>query len=152
MKKALLVGLLVGVIVLGTVAFAAADSATYTGAGTPRVASGTVTVTAMANPKLTLTIVTPDPAQTVDFGAQDPMSGATDTVDLTVQSNKAYTITKTVGGQVALMGLATDPAINGATGTKTAGRLHTDTYTLNIPWDTDPDVPMSATVQYTVTQ
>ncbi len=152
MKRTLLVGILIAIIVLGTVGFAIADSVVYNGVGNPRAATGTVTVTAMANPKLTLTITTPDPSQTVDFGTQDPMSGATDTVDLLVQSNKGYTITKTVGGQDVLMGLTTDPAINGATGTKTAGRLHTDTYTLNIPWDTDPDVPMSATVQYTVTQ
>jgi len=91
-------------MLFGVVGLASADIVTYTAP-----AQGTVTVNANVNPKISLTIDTPDAAQTVDFGAVDPETAYTDSVDLTVKSNKVYDLT--VGapaGDVALLGFTND--------------------------------------------
>ena len=129
---------------------AMADTVTYPGAGNPNSqATGTVTVNAKVNPKITLTITTPDPGQAVEFGDVDPMSGDTAVVGIEVKSNKTYDLTKALAGDVALMGLTTSLAdqADQAKGTNT----YSDTYTLNVPYTTDPG-DYSATVAYTVLQ
>ena len=103
-------------------------------------------------PYLTMTITTPDAGQTVDFGAIDPgVTTPAKQVTVTVSSSAAYTISRAYGGSAAQLGLT----VNGtATGTKTAGdnQVWTDDYQLTPLWTTDPEVPLTATVVYTVTQ
>jgi hypothetical protein len=151
-KKTLFVSLLAVALMMSAVVVANADSVTYTGAGTPRTASGNVTVTAAVNPKITLTVGTPDAAQTVDFGTQDPGSYAGKTVNLTVNSNKQFDLvasqnTAAFGGITLNRSLAAGEA-NIAKG---AGIARADNYDIVIPWTTDPGA-YTATVTYTVTQ
>ncbi len=142
---------IVAVAMLASMAVVAtADTVTYPGAGNPNsTASGNVTVSARVNPKITLTITTPDAGQTVAFGDVDPMSGATEVVGVQVSSNKTYDLTKVVTGDDALMGLSTSLAdqVDQSKGTN----AYSDTYTLNTPYTTDPG-DYSATVAYTVLQ
>ena len=151
MKKHALLGVVVVAVLLGAVAYATADSVTYPGAGSPSAASGTVTVKTTVNPKITLTVATPDAAQSVDFGAVDPGSViGGKTVNLTVNSNKAFDLSKVTAGQNALIGLATTLA-NSAANAKGAAIPFVDNYSINVPYTTDPGA-YTATVQYTVTQ
>lgn len=155
MKKSLIFGVLVvAILLVGAVGYAAADSVTVTkvGSGTAaQTATDTVTAKVTINPKLILTVVTPAAAQTVDFGTLDPgtVTGAS-AVNLTVSSNKAYDIQVAKAGSVALMGLNTT-LTNSAANAKTASAAYTDNYSLNVPWTTDPGA-YTATVQYTVVQ
>jgi len=138
MKKFALIGALALALLVGAASFATAGNATTT---------GNVTVTAKVSPKLTLTIDTP----TVDFGDQNPGAVVTKPVNVTVSSNKDFTIVTTflAGGDEAKMGLTTKPLLGG-----TAGKdlPFFDTYKIDVPWTTTPDVPLTATVVYTVTQ
>jgi len=150
MKKSVLFGVLIVAMLFGAVGLASANVVTYTGAGSPLSASGTVNVAASVNPKITLTIDTPDAAQTVDFGAVDPETAYTDSVDLRVKSNQVYDLT--VGapaGDVAELGFVNDlaSAANQAKGVND----YTDNYDINVPFTTDPGV-YGVTVQYTVAQ
>lgn len=153
MRKLMLAGGVLLALIFGVVGFATADSVSYPGvvvAPGSQEASGTVTVTASANPKLTLTITTPDPGQTVAFGAQDPMSGATANVTVGVKSNKAYDLDTTLAGDFTLMGLTT--SVGDLLAEPKGDTAYNDVYTLNIPWTTDGATALSATVVYTVTQ
>ncbi len=150
MKKAVVLAL-AAIMVLGVAGAAFADSVPYLGSGDPLVATNSaspVQVTATVKSKLTLTVNTPDAAQTAAFGDVYPGAAVTENVGVTVQSNKAWTSSTALGGQNALIGLsrAGFPA-SGAKGTNT----YTDIYTVNVPWDTDPG-DYTATVTYTVTQ
>ena len=138
-------------LLMGAVTYATADTAIVNGAGgASKTATDTVTVKATINPKLTLTVVTPAAAQTVDFGTLDPGTAtAAQTVNVTVQSNKTYNITKTTTG-AAPIGLATSLA-DSTNNARTAGQLYADNYQLTVPWTTDPG-SYTATVQYTVIQ
>ncbi len=145
MKKSVLFGVLIVAMLFGVVGLAGADVVTYTGP-----AAGTVTVTATVNPKIALTIDTPDAAQTVDFGTIDPETAASDSVDLTVKSNKVYDLT--VGapaGDVSELGFANDLA--SATGEAKGTNNYTDNYSINAPYTTDPG-DYTVTVQYSVAQ
>jgi hypothetical protein len=152
MNRTLVLTALVAVtLFMGAVTYAAADTAIVIGTGgATKTASDTVTVKATINPKLTLTVVTPAASQTVDFGTLDPgtVTGA-QTVNLTVQSNKTYNISKSTTGAAAI-GLATTLG-NSVNNARTAGQLYADNYSLTVPWTTDPGA-YTATVLYTVTQ
>ena len=147
----ILIALMAVMLFMGAVTYATADTAIITGTGTTsKTASDTVTVKATINPKLTLTVVTPAASQTVDFGTLDPGAvTAAQTVNLTVQSNKTYNITKTTTG-AATIGLATSLG-NSTNNARTSGQAYADNYQLTVPWTTDPGA-YTATVQYTVTQ
>ncbi len=155
MNKKLLFTTLVAAFLLSAAAFAVADVSapivgTDNGAGKLE-SSGPVNVKATVNPKLTLTITTPDAGQSVDFGAVDPGSViGGKTVSLQVNSNKDYSLAKSVSGDSTEIGLATTLAA-ATTGVKGAGAPVNDAYSINVPWDTAP-AAYSATVQYTVTQ
>jgi hypothetical protein len=156
MKKSLMLSVLVVAILLVVgVSSAFADSVTTTGTvngGGKLQSIDTVTVKATVNPKLVLTVVTPNNTQTVDFGTVDPGTVyGPSAVTLTVNSNKAYDVTKVTAGQNALMGLNTSLGVSLLGNAKTASQVYTDNYTLNVPWTTDP-AAYSATVQYTVVQ
>ncbi|MDP2233813.1 MAG: hypothetical protein Q8K89_09270 [Actinomycetota bacterium] len=146
MKKSILLGVLAVAMVFGVVGLASADIVTYSAPAT-----GTVTAKATVAPKITLTIDTPDAAQTVDFGTVDPATAYSGTVGLEVKSNKVYDLT--VGapaGDVALLGFT--KTLASATGeAKTASKAYTDTYGINVPFTTDPGA-YAVTVQYTVAQ
>lgn len=145
MRKSVLFGVLIVAMLFGVVGLASADIVSYSAP-----AQGTVTANASVNPKITLTIDTPDLAQTVDFGAVDPETAYTDTVDLTVKSNKVYDLT--VGapaGDVALLGFTNSLA--SVTGAAKGTNIYTDTYGINVPFTTDPG-NYAVTVQYTAAQ
>jgi hypothetical protein len=111
--------------------------------------AGTVTAKAFVNDKLTLTIVTPNAPQTVDFGNVDPGVAQTpQAVNLTVQSNRNWAMSISKVGD-ATMGLTT--SLGSASGGPTASAPYVDTYSLTVPWTTAPGA-ITATVQYTVTQ
>jgi hypothetical protein len=156
MKKSLLLGILAVVILLvGAVAYANADSVTVTktGSGTAaQTATDTVHATAAINPKLILTVVTPNNTQTVDFGTRDPGDSAGPfPVSLTVSSNKNYNVTvdktdptlTSLGFSATLLDQLNQPA----------GALapFTDQYSVAIPWTTAPG-SYTANVKYTVVQ
>jgi len=136
MKKLAIVAVLIAVVIFGIVAYASALTTVV----------DNVTVTATANPKLEMTLST----NAVAFGAVDPgAAAAPQVVTITVKSNKTYTLGKVVSGQDATMGLTTVLTPNALT--KTAGRAHIDTYSLTMPWTTDPGA-YSANVEYTAAQ
>lgn len=153
MNRKLVFGALTVALVLSATAFATADIVTYPGAGNPSVATGPVTVKATVNPKISLTIDTPDAAQTVDFGTVDPGATPTKTVTLTVNSNKSFSWGRTVpAGLVTNLGLSNTPLPTAAADLdKGAGTVFSDVYALNVPWGTDPG-NYTGVVQYTVTQ
>lgn len=100
---------------------------------------------------ISLSITTPAPGQTVDFGTVDPgVSTAAQNVTVVVDSSSPYDIIREPGGDASLLGLF----ISGtAVGPKVQGvQTFIDSYSLNPPWTTDPSVPMTATVRYTVVQ
>jgi len=112
------------------------------------VASYTITP---VPPHLKLTITTPAATQTVNFGSVNPgVAAASQTVTLTVDSTANFTISRTVSGQVAEMGLAFSTL---PTGTQTPGvHVYSDVYTVTPPWTTAPATTLTASVMYTVTQ
>lgn len=148
MKRNLTLGALAAALLLSAAAFAIAapSTATYNGAGS---VSGSVAVTATVSPKLTMTIDTPDDAQTVDFGIVDPGSLVTrPAVNVAVQSNKAFGLTVGTSGDVAALDFQTTAlAAGGAAGVTN----FSDTYSVNVPWSTAPGV-YHTTVQYTAAQ
>ncbi len=152
MKKTLLLAVLAVALFLGAAAYATAASQTYPGTGSPNsTASGSVTVTATVNPLINLTIVAPDATQTVDFGSVNPgVLSAAKVVNLSVDSNRTFALSKTVTGQSAQLGLVTTLA--GSSGNpKGQGTAFSDSYTIQPPFTTDPGT-YNAFVQYTVTQ
>ncbi|MHB9004426.1 MAG: hypothetical protein ACYC6C_10245 [Coriobacteriia bacterium] len=115
---------------------------------TTALATGDYTI---ADPYISLTITTPAAGQTVNFGLIDPgVLTATQDVTIEVDSSAPYDIIREPGGDASLLGLF----ITGdAVGPKLQGvQTFTDTYSLNPPWTTDPSVPITATVTYTVVQ
>jgi len=111
--------------------------------------AGSYTITPA--PYITLTIATPDIGQSVDFGAIDP--GTTTTpkqVMISVTSSAAYTLTRTITGDVTPLGLLATGAASRAGSAGSAS--YSDEFTLAPPWTTDPDVPLVATVTYTAIQ
>ena len=128
-------------------------SVTFTRQGTTdqTVNIGGTTYTIAAAPYLSMTITTPDAGQGVDFGTVDPaVTVAGKQVRVTVTSSAAYTMSRSISGDAALLGLSVSGS---ASGTGTAGTAtYTDDYSITPPWTTDPNVPLTATVTYTVTQ
>ncbi|MDO8848852.1 MAG: DUF2808 domain-containing protein [Coriobacteriia bacterium] len=105
----------------------------------------------VAAPYLSMTITTPGSGQTVDFGTIDPgVATSARQVSVQVVSSANYTIARTVGGSWTELGLLVSGT---ATGAKTAGTAgYVDDYVLTPLWTTDPEIPLTATVVYTVTQ
>ena len=154
MKKAVLLGVLAAVMLFGIVGLAVADtSALYTGVTT---VSNTTPVTARAtvNPKITLSIETPDAGQFVEFGTVDPGATASQDVTLTVSSNKVWRLDETTAGDTLELGLTTT-LLDSAAGTypyaKGKDTEHVDTFSIDIPWSTEPGT-YTATKLYTLTQ
>ena len=153
MRKTVLLGVLAAVMLFGIVGLAVADSVEYPGSGNPLStatnSADPVEVKATVNPKITLTIDTPDPSQEVLFGTVDPEDPQTANVGLEVKSNKGWDMVVVKGGDDAELGLTTtyEAGTSAAKGTWT----ETDVYTIDVPYTTDPG-PYTATVQYTVTQ
>ncbi|PKQ30383.1 MAG: hypothetical protein CVT60_00520 [Actinobacteria bacterium HGW-Actinobacteria-10] len=137
----------VGTYNMGSITFAWYD----TRDGIPQttaLATGDYTIT---DPYISLTITTPADGQTVAFGPIDPgVSTATQDVTIEVDSSAPYDIIREPGGDASLLGLL----ITGtAVGPQAQGvQTFTDSYSLNPPWTTDPSMPLTATVTYTVIQ
>lgn len=109
------------------------------------------TYTILASPYLIMTITTPDPDQSVEFGAIDPgVSTAPRQVLVDVTSSAPFTITRTLGGDTTAIGLNVTGTANG-TGPAGASSF-ADELTLTPPWTTDPGTPLVATITYTVVQ
>ena len=154
MKKTLVLAL-AAIMVLGVAGAAFAEPKTYAdtdlGATKGIAGPGTVSVKATVNPKITLTVNTPNASQEVLFGAIDPDTDASKLVGLTVESNKSWDMAVLKGGDSALIGLTTTYE-GGLIGVNNKGTwTQNDTYTINVPFTTDPG-DYVATVQYTVTQ
>lgn len=100
--------------------------------------------------RLFLTITTPDAGQTLDFGGVDPgVTTAAKSVTVKVDSSAGYTITRSIGGSVAELGLTVAGSM---AGTKPAGTAeYINSFTLDPPWTTDPG-NYTANVTYTVVQ
>lgn len=152
MKRMAIVASVAAAMLLSAVAFASADVQTYTGAGNPRTASGNVNVSATVNPKITLTVDTPDAAQSVDFGAVDPGTTGGKTVDLSVNSNKQFDLAVTQD-TTSFGGITLNRTLGAGENdiAKGAGIARSDDYSIDVPWTTDPGA-YTATVTYTVTQ
>lgn len=153
MKKPVLLAL-AAIMLFGVAGAAFADSATYTN-NTPPLASTTaapVTVSATVNPKISLTVTTPDVGQTVAYGAVDP--GATyggKTVNLVVNSNKRFDLTavqNTTSFGTLTLTRSFANALGNAKGINVA---FADNYSITVPADADP-LPYTATVTYSVVQ
>ncbi|MGZ5099250.1 MAG: hypothetical protein ACXWGX_00680, partial [Usitatibacter sp.] len=120
--------------------------------------SNLVTVTVSVNPKITMTINTPQGVGAnllVAFGTVDPgtLSTASSPVTLTVSSNRPFKVATALGGpNFAAMNLAT--SINAATiYALGANTVIPDTYTVNPDYSLDAaGGPYTATVKYTLTQ
>ncbi|MDP2182198.1 MAG: hypothetical protein Q8K99_06485 [Actinomycetota bacterium] len=158
MKKLVVVSILIVAVVFGLVAYATADTVVYPGAGAPnQSASGSVTVRAVVNPKLTLSLTTPDAAQTLDFGSLNPGDDpAAKAVGILVSSNKAFAIDKAVAGNdlVTVFGMTMSyaPGLGVATGAKGQNVSFTDSYDIPaVAWTVNPGTYVD-TVTYTVTQ
>jgi hypothetical protein len=154
MKKSVaLVAIIIAILFVVAIPSAFADTATVnaTPVAGKLTAADTVTVSATINSKLVMEVTTPGAAQSVDFGALDPGSTVATGVAVTVWSNKAFQFSSAAGGSASLMGLSTVAFSPNWTKTNNAGRAFADTYTLNVPWDTDPGA-YTATVTYTAVQ
>lgn len=103
-------------------------------------------------PYLSMTITTPDGGQTVDFGVVDPgVTTAPKVVSIAVDSGADYSIQRTFTDTG--LGLAVTGDIPPAgTVVPTGAFTYTDSYTASPPWTTDPGVPLSVPVTYTVLQ
>jgi hypothetical protein len=138
MKRTIVIALIVVCMVFGVVAYATA--ATFD--------TGTVNVSVTPNAKITLSLST----TTVAFPAIDPMvPSAIIPVTVTVNSNKQWGMTKTIGGAAA-MGLTTSQG-NVAAGAGVRGTTAmTDNYQVTVPYSSDGGTALAATVKYDVTQ
>ncbi len=150
MKRKTIIAAVVAVAMLASMGvFAVADTAEYDVSGVDTEVSGEVTARANIRPILVLTITTPDAPQTVDFGDVEPEDTDSAVVDIEVKSNKIYDLTKTVVGDVIEMGFET--TLEDALGEGRGVNDYSDTYSIDIPWDTEPG-EYTATITYTVTQ
>lgn len=155
MKRSLLISALAVVMIFSAVALASGDVAIFNGAsGSNTVDNSTnlVKPKVTVNPKVTLTVTTPDANQEVLFGTVDPGGTAGPlNVTLEVDSNKAFTITSaedlTNFDAIVLNRTLTAPTA----GAKGQGVSFTDTMDISVPWSVEPGA-YDATVQYTVTQ
>ena len=160
MKKSFVLAL-AALMVLGVAGAAiAGTSDPIPGAGDPLEASGTVSVTAKINPKLTLTIATPDGTGTDLLLAWDITPETAEPVakdvTLTVSSNKGYSITRTPDtGTLSGAGISLDftGSTLPATGSKGKDAAYTDTVNLTATdwWEVDPG-DYTGSLLYTVTQ
>ena len=95
-----------------------------------------------------VTIGTP----TIDFGAIDPgVTTAPQSVTVTVESSFLYSITRTLDANAPLLGLDVTGGANGVD-LPPGITTYTDSYTATPPWTTEAEVPITATVTYTVVQ
>jgi len=89
------------------------------------------------------------PTTLVDFGALMPDSpSATEVIDIVIEANVPYTLTRAVSGDVSAMGLAIsgDDSRSMPAGSRTI----TDSLWAVPPWTTDPETPLEVTISYTL--
>ena len=144
MKRTAVIALVVVCMMFGVVAYATAAA---------QPASGSVAVSASANPKIEISLSDPS----INFGSVDP-GVATPAIPIretiTVSSNKVWDLSIGFGGNAAIgsntMGLTTTLAAftNGAKG---FGNTYVDDYQVNVPYTTAAGA-LSGTVSYTATQ
>lgn len=150
--KTMIVAVVALALLAGMAVFAVANTVeTYMGTGNPAAASGTVTARAVINPRLEMTITTPNTLQTVDFGNVEPGTTTTRSVSIEIKSNRQHTLTRVISGTgVTPLGFSTSLPNSGVL-PRTASTTHNDIYTIAVPWTTEPG-PYNASVAYTVTQ
>lgn len=159
MKKAVVLAL-AAIMVLGVAGAAFAESVDYPGSLVAGVWTATnsadpVEVRATVNPKITLTVDTPDASQSVEWLSVDP--GVTGlggkTVTVMVDSNKQFDlhVTESVAAftaaDITLHRTVNDSPNQG----KGQDVTFNDAYSIDTTWDTEPGT-YTATVTYTVTQ
>lgn len=104
----------------------------------------TQTFTVQAAGYLTMSV----DVSTLDFGFVDPGTPVPPrTVGVTVSSSQQYTLTPSASGDNLLMGLTVTGPANGLKPKGTATFF--DSYQINVPWTSTPQVPLHATVMYT---
>jgi hypothetical protein len=111
----------------------------------PIIQSGNYTI--VSAPTLSMSVDSP----TIDFGPVEPGAAPSERhVVITVDSSAPYTLSRTLGGSHAAMGLS---VAGDANGSKLAGHGDfTDSLTVALPWTTVAGTPLSATVTYTAVQ
>lgn len=143
-----------GVIGPSTAGTYSIASVTFTrqGAGSQTIDTSARTYTIAPPPYLYMTITTPDPGQSVDFGTIDvDVTTPGESVTVDVDSGAPYSISRSVAGDVAAMGLAVTGAASG-TGLPAGPSTYVDSYTATPPWTTPADTALTAVVTYTVVQ
>jgi len=165
MKKVVLLAM-VAIMVFSMVGYAMADTwgplttnaSSLSNSGADGLGhNGPVTVKATVNPKIELTVNTPDALQSVNWGSIDP--GATyggKQVTLDVKSNYHAGVTITAAeskAQFTANNISLSRTAGGTwtTAAPSTGFMATDDYAITVPWNT-PDGAYSATVTYTVAQ
>lgn len=153
MRKVLFVGLAAALMLSTFVGIASAHD--QVGVAAQKLTdTHTVTVTASALPKLSVTM----PAGPIDFGAVEPgVVTAPQSWNITVHSNRPITITRgPIGGDATAMGMSVSGDANTAAPidivTLDASPVFTDSATLSIPYTTPADQVLNATIQYTIVQ
>jgi hypothetical protein len=158
MKKTIVL-VLAAVMVLGVAGAAFADnSGPISGVGSPLAASGTVTINAKVNPKLTLTLDTPDsPGLLLNWVIDPDVAPAGKAVSILVDSNKQFdlAVTEDFTGFAGSGITVSNSLAAGETNIgKGKGVSRTDNVSLSSSdwWQVDPDPTYAGTILYTVTQ
>lgn len=159
MKKTLVLAL-AAIMVLGVAGAAFAGSNVYTDSVTKGTTDpATVTVQAKVNPKITLSVSTPDGAGTdllLDW-ATTPLDPGTDPaakdVTLVVQSNKDYSLNRDASGMSALAPFNITYGLAASTAGTKPGATHTDSVDPGtVSYDIAPDTVFTGTLVYTAVQ
>ncbi len=107
--------------------------------------------TIYAAPYLSLTITTPHPGQSVDFGDLEPgVTAGPLNVGLTVDSSRPFVVTRDIAGDADALGLE----VSGVPiETQGPGEVNlTDSYLATPPWTTEPELEYAALITYSVVQ
>lgn len=113
-------------------------------------AQSTATVTTPAYSVIDRVLTVSLSSTSLYFDLTPEVAAPPQTVTVYVTSSHDYTVTRTIGGDDALIGLTVTGAAAGAYAAGTAAL--TDTYSASVPWTTQGDATYAATVTYTVVQ
>jgi hypothetical protein len=133
LKKTALVLVIVALVVLCNAAIATA-------------LTEQVTVTAAPQAKLTLSL----DKTSVSFGNVQPGTSYPDSVSVTVNSNKAFTLTKSLKDNATIGFTSTIPLTTNVT--SLGSWSQSDSYALNVPYSYDIATPISFSLSYSAVQ
>ena len=110
----------------------------------------TVTVTTPAYSVIDRVLTVSLSSASLYFDLTPEVAAPSQTVTVYVTSSHNYTVTRTISGDDALIGLTVTGAAAGPYAAGTAALM--DTYSASVPWTTQGDATYTATVTYTVVQ